>query len=77
MVDVGNGRKVEILEADLEDYPGMYLNLNETQKGLKAVYAPYPTQRIFAWYQLHSHQIEQIILLKQMAQEIFHGVLLQ
>lgn len=43
LVDVGQGKKVAILEADLEDYPGMYLNLNETQKGLKAVYAPYPT----------------------------------
>ena len=43
LVDVGNGRKAEILEADLEDYPGMYLDLNETNKGLKGVYAPYPT----------------------------------
>ena len=42
LVDVGQGKKVAILEADLEDYPGMYLNLNETQKGFKAVYAPYP-----------------------------------
>ena len=43
LVDLGNGSKAEILEADLEDYPGMYLNLNETQKGLKGVYAPVPT----------------------------------
>ncbi|MEP6467118.1 MAG: glycoside hydrolase family 97 N-terminal domain-containing protein, partial [Parafilimonas sp.] len=43
LVDLGNGKKAEILEADLEDYPGMYLNLNETQKGLKGVYAPVPT----------------------------------
>jgi alpha-glucosidase len=42
LVDMGNGRKAEILEADLEDYPGMYLDLNETQKGFKTVYAPYP-----------------------------------
>ncbi len=42
LVDVGLNRKVTILEADLEDYPGMYLNLNATQKGLKGVYAPYP-----------------------------------
>lgn len=42
LVDVGSGKKAVILEADLEDYPGMYLNLNETQKGLKGVYAPYP-----------------------------------
>ena len=43
LVDIGNGMKAEILEADLEDYPGMYLNLNETQKGFNGVYAPYPT----------------------------------
>ncbi len=44
LVDLGNGKKAEILEADLEDYPGMYLDLKETQKGLKGVYAPYPTK---------------------------------
>lgn len=43
LVDLGSGKKAAILEADLEDYPGMYLDLNETQKGLKGVYAPYPT----------------------------------
>jgi alpha-glucosidase len=42
LVDAGLNRKVVILEADLEDYPGMYLDLNATQKGLKGVYAPYP-----------------------------------
>jgi len=42
LVDVGQNKKVELLEADLENYPGMYLNLNETGKGFKGVYAPYP-----------------------------------
>ena len=42
LVDLGDGVKAEILEADLEDYPGMYLNLNETGKGFKGVYAPCP-----------------------------------
>ena len=42
LVDLGQNRKAVILEADLQDYPGMYLGLNETQKGLKGVYAPYP-----------------------------------
>ncbi len=37
-------KKVVVLEADLEDYPGMYLDLNSTGKGLKGVYAPYPTE---------------------------------
>jgi len=35
---------VAILEADLEDYPGMYLDLNDTKKGLKRVFAPYPLE---------------------------------
>ena len=42
LVDLGQNKKAVILEADLQDYPGMYLGLNETQKGLKGVYAPYP-----------------------------------
>ena len=42
LVDLGDGRKVCITEADLEDFPGMLLN-NETGKpSLKAVHAPYP-----------------------------------
>ncbi|MEO8860179.1 MAG: glycoside hydrolase family 97 protein, partial [Ginsengibacter sp.] len=44
LVDLGNVKKAEILEADLENYPGMYLDLNSTQKGLKGVYAPYPAK---------------------------------
>jgi alpha-glucosidase len=44
LVNAGQNKKVAILEADLEDYPGMYLGLNQTQKGFKGVYAPYPTK---------------------------------
>ncbi len=44
LVDVGGGMKVVILEADLEDYPGMYLDLNDTCKGFKGVYAQYPLE---------------------------------
>ncbi len=44
LVDVGNNKKVVILEADLEDYPGMYLNINQTRKGFMVVYAPYPLE---------------------------------
>ena len=43
LVEAGD-KKVVILEADLEDYPGMYLDLNSTGKGLKGVYAPYPAE---------------------------------
>ncbi|MEO6454938.1 MAG: glycoside hydrolase family 97 protein [Ginsengibacter sp.] len=43
LVEAG-ATKVVVLEADLEDYPGMYLDLNSTGKGLKGVYAPYPIE---------------------------------
>lgn len=39
LVEAG-AKKVVVLEADLEDYPGMYVDLNSTGKGLKGVYAP-------------------------------------
>ena len=44
LVDVGQGKKAVILEADLEDYPGMFMQLNETGKGYKGVFAPYPLE---------------------------------
>jgi alpha-glucosidase len=50
LVDVGNNRKVVILEADLEEYPGMYLNINQTNKGFMGVYAPYPLEAKLGGY---------------------------
>ena len=44
LVDVGNNKKVVILESDLEDYPGMFLNINQTHKGFMGVYAPFPLE---------------------------------
>ncbi len=41
MVDLANGKKAVILDADLEDYPGMYLKGATTGNGLKADFAPY------------------------------------
>ncbi|RYE33178.1 MAG: Retaining alpha-galactosidase, partial [Sphingobacteriaceae bacterium] len=44
LVDVGNGTKAAILEADLENYPGMYLTGNgQNTPGLQSAFAPYPT----------------------------------
>ncbi len=51
LVDAGNGKKAVILEADLEDYPGMYLDLNKTGTGLKGVYAPYPLEAAAGGYE--------------------------
>ncbi len=42
LVDLGNGKKVCITEADLEDYPGMFLNNATNQPTLKGIHAPYP-----------------------------------
>ena len=42
LIDEGN-RKVVILEAELEDYPGMFVIGNEG-KGLKGSFAPYPVK---------------------------------
>ena len=44
LVDAEKGRKVVIIEADLEDYPGMFLDINQTRQGFKGVFAPYPLE---------------------------------
>jgi alpha-glucosidase len=50
LVDVGQNKKVEVLEADLEEYPGMYLDLNQSGKGFKGVFAPYPLETKLGGY---------------------------
>ena len=50
LADVGNNKKVVILEADLEEYPGMFLNINQTRKGFMGVYAPYPLEAKLGGY---------------------------
>lgn len=42
LVELGHGKKVCLTEADLLDYPGMYLNNSDTSNTLKGVFAPYP-----------------------------------
>jgi alpha-glucosidase len=44
LVDAGQNKKAELFEVDLEDYPGMYVDLNQTGKGFKGVFAPYPLE---------------------------------
>lgn len=44
LVDAGKGRKVGITEADLLDYPGMYLYNDGGGHALKGVFAPYPKE---------------------------------
>lgn len=43
LVEVGDGKKVVITEADLQDYPGMFLTANaENPNGLKGQFAHFP-----------------------------------
>jgi alpha-glucosidase len=45
LVELNDGKKAIILEADLEDYPGMYLQSNsKIANSLQAVHAPYPLE---------------------------------
>ena len=44
LIDVGQNKKAELFEVDLEDYPGMYVDLNQTGKGFKGVFAQYPLE---------------------------------
>lgn len=42
VVERANGKKVCIIEADLLDYPGMFLHNQKGENGLIGVFAPYP-----------------------------------
>lgn len=44
MADVGNGRKVCIMEAELLDYPGMFLYNGDGDSQLEGYFAPYPKE---------------------------------
>jgi len=43
LVDLGNGKKAAILEADLQNYPGMYVT-GHGKNDLQGVFATYPTK---------------------------------
>lgn len=45
LVDIGNNKKALILEADVEDYAGMFVEGNpENNKSLRGTFAPYPLE---------------------------------
>lgn len=45
LIDLGNEKKAAIIEADLDDYPGMFLTrTNQTQQGLEGAFAHYPKE---------------------------------
>ena len=51
LIDYGNNVKAVLLEADLEEYPGMYLKQNDNNGiSLKGVYAQYPIEEMQGGY---------------------------
>lgn len=42
LVEAGEGRKVVITEADLEDYAGMFVTINKKRNGFRGEFAPFP-----------------------------------
>ncbi|WP_461633085.1 glycoside hydrolase family 97 protein [Labilibaculum euxinus] len=51
LVDLENGKKAAVIEADLEDYPGMFLTRNnQTKQGLKGAFARYPKEERMGGY---------------------------
>jgi len=45
LVELNDGKKAVITEADLEDFPGLYLRNKDGKNTLSAVHAPYPKTR--------------------------------
>ena len=45
LVELKDGKKAVITEADLEDFPGLYLRNANGKNGLSAVHAGYPKVR--------------------------------
>ncbi|MEP6584783.1 MAG: glycoside hydrolase family 97 protein [Ginsengibacter sp.] len=53
LIDVGDQKKAILTEADLEDYPGMFLKVNDAQvNSFKGVYAPYPLEEAQGGYKM-------------------------
>jgi alpha-glucosidase len=60
LIDLGNEKKAVIIEADLEDYPGMFLTQNgQTKQGLKGVFAPYPKKESLGGYNNMNYMVRE------------------
>jgi len=60
LVDLGNGKKAAIVEAELQDYPGMFLTRNnEVQYGLKGIFAHYPKKERLGGYNKMNYMVSQ------------------
>jgi alpha-glucosidase len=66
LVALDNGKKAVIVEADLEDYPGMYVTVhNPLAKTLQGAYAPYPAKETMRGRNLVVTEREQFIAKTQ------------
>ena len=53
MIDLGNQKKAVITEADLEDYPGMFVKVNDkVDNSFNGVFAPYPLEEKQGGYKM-------------------------
>ena len=58
LIDLGNGKKAAIVEAELEDYPGMFLTRNnQTQQGLQGAFAHYPKEERLGGYNKMNYMV--------------------
>ncbi|MCV9929460.1 glycoside hydrolase family 97 protein [Flavobacterium sp. LS1R49] len=58
LIDLENGKKAAILEAELEDYPGMFLTQNDqTQLGLQGEFAHYPKEERLGGYNKMNYMV--------------------
>ena len=46
-VDCGKGKKITLLESDVEAYPGMFVEAQQEKQALKGVFASYPSEMDF------------------------------
>ncbi|MDR7210286.1 glycoside hydrolase family 97 protein [Flavobacterium piscis] len=58
LVDLGNGKKAAVIEAELEDYPGMFLTRgSQTPYGLQGVFARYPKEERLGGYNKMNYMV--------------------
>ncbi|HZK69544.1 MAG TPA: glycoside hydrolase family 97 N-terminal domain-containing protein, partial [Paludibacter sp.] len=58
LIDLGNGKKAAIIEAELEDYPGIFLTINnQTQPGLQGAFAHYPKEERLGGYNKMNYMV--------------------
>ncbi|MFP5041697.1 glycoside hydrolase family 97 protein [Parasediminibacterium sp. JCM 36343] len=57
LINYGNNKKAVILEADLEDYPGMFITQNESKKGFNGVYAKYALEEQLGGFEMMNYMV--------------------